>query len=94
MKKIIITSLFAVVTAVSLSAQAAEKEGKGKRGKPPAEAFEICVGQSENNSCSFSSERGDVTGVCKAPPRGEGELACVPERGNGSGERPERGTSS
>jgi len=92
MKNIIVTSLFALTTTVAFSAHAAEEE-KGQRGKPPTEAFEACASLSENASCSVSTQRGDITGTCKAPPRGEGDLACVPERGErgGQGERPSRG---
>ena len=89
MKNLIIASLLTLVTSISFSAQAQEG-GKGKR-TPPAEAFTACSGLSEGTSCSFSGDRGDVTGMCKAPREGEGELACAPERGGkGGGNRPER----
>lgn len=62
---------------------------EGGRGGPPAEAIEACADKAENDSCSFSSPRGDmVEGSCISPPRGEGSLACAP----GGGHRPPPGT--
>ncbi|WP_029407454.1 hypothetical protein [Thiomicrorhabdus sp. Milos-T2] len=53
-----------------------KKDGKGA--KPPAEAFTACESKSAGQSCTVTSSRGEMTGTCKAPPQGEGELACVP----------------
>ena len=82
-KKIIATSLLAILTTLSLSTVNAEQKRKGPPGggKPPVEAFEACSDKSEGDSCSFTGGRGDVSGMCKAPPHGEGELACAPEGG-------------
>lgn len=81
-KKIIATSLLAVLTTLALSTSAyAEKKRQGPRGKPPTEAFEACSDKSAGDSCSFSSSRGEASGTCKAPPRGDGPLACAPEGG-------------
>lgn len=81
--KIIASALLAVVTTLSVSSLSAEerKGGPGGGGKPPAEAFEACADKAAEESCSFSSQRGDMTGTCKTGPQGEGELACAPEGG-------------
>ncbi len=81
-KKIVVSSLLAMVASVALStANAAERKGPPRGGKPPAEAFEACADKSAADSCSFSGSRGDVTGTCITPPRGEDELVCAPEGG-------------
>jgi len=55
----------------------------GGRGGPPEEAIEACANKAENDTCSFSSPRGDmVEGSCLSPPRGKGALACAPEGGH------------
>lgn len=64
-------------------------QGKGQPGgAPPAEAMAACSGLAEQNSCSFTDQNGDHTGVCKLSP--ESQLACAPERGpnNGNGGQP------
>ena len=86
--KTIASTLFVVMAALSISAcssdnQRGGKRGGGSEGKPPAEAFEACASKSEGQSCTVSSSRGEMSGTCKAPPKGEGELACVP-----AGKRP------
>jgi len=51
-------------------------------GGPPQEAITACADLTEGAACSFSSPRGDsVEGTCKAPPQGEGSLACAPAGG-------------
>ncbi|GAA0404101.1 hypothetical protein GCM10009133_10940 [Cocleimonas flava] len=85
--KTIASTLFVVMAALSISACSSDNQRGGKRGgsggKPPAEAFEACASKSEGQSCTVSSSRGEMSGTCKAPPKGEGELACVP-----AGKRP------
>ena len=51
----------------------------GQRGGPPQEAFEACASLAEGAACSFTSPRGDMTGMCMTGPRGEAQLACAPE---------------
>ncbi len=60
---------------------------QGGRGGPPEEAIEACADKAANDTCSFSSPRGDmVEGSCLSPPGGrDGPLACAPE---GGGHRP------
>lgn len=78
--KIIAASLLTVITTFSLSAIHAEEQRKGPPGggKPSTEAFAACASLSENQSCSYTGNRGDATGTCKGPRQGEGALACVP----------------
>jgi len=62
MKKssIVLASLFIAFTATQAVA-----EDKGRRGPPP-EAFEVCEGQSEGASVSFTTPKGDsVEATCK-----------------------------
>ena len=49
------------------------------QGGPPQEAFTACENLSEGDACSASTPRGEMKGSCKAPPQGDGALACVPE---------------
>lgn len=85
-KKSVASTLFVLMATLSIAAcsgsgnhQGGKKGGKG--GKPPAEAFTACASKSEGQSCTVTSSRGEMSGTCKAPPRGEGELACVPAGG-------------
>ena len=81
-RKIIASSIFATVAALALSTSyAAERKGPPGGGKPPTEAFEACADKSSGDSCSFTGSRGDATGSCETPPRGEKELVCAPEGG-------------
>ena len=81
-KKIVASSLLTILGTVALStANAAERQGPPGGGKPPAEAFEACADKSASDSCSFSGKKGDVSGTCITPPRGEEELVCAPEGG-------------
>lgn len=84
--KTVASTLFVIMTALSIAACSADNQGGGKRGgdkggKPPAAAFEACASKTEGQSCTVSSPRGEMSGTCKAPPKGEGELACVPAGG-------------
>ena len=59
-------------------ANAEPGERDGRRGGPPQEAFDACVGLVEGDACSFSGDRGDAEGSCIVPPRGEETLVCAP----------------
>jgi len=78
--KPIASALFILITTLSITACSggANEHGGKKHGKPTAEAFSACKSKAEGQSCTVTSSRGEMTGTCKAPPRGEGELACVP----------------
>lgn len=71
-------------------AQSQNQPDQGQRGprggKMPEAALTACASLSEGASCSFETERGTVTGMCKAGPRGEAKLACVPEGGRPGGQ--------
>ena len=74
----------ALMLAASLSIPLAHAEpgGRdGRRGGPPQEAFDACVGKVEGDACSFSGDRGDAEGTCIVPPRGEEALVCAPADG-------------
>ncbi len=63
-------------------AQAQPKNGKRPQGPPP-EAFAACEAAQEGDACTFNGRGSDeLEGTCKAPPKGEGKLACVPEGGH------------
>ena len=82
--KAITSTVLAICATLSLSAltSVSANERKGPRGgKPPAEAIEACSTMSADDSCSFTLSNDEVTGTCKAPPHGEGELTCVPSGG-------------
>ena len=86
----------ALILAASLSIPAANAEpGKrdGRRGGPPQEAFDACVGLVEGDACGFSGDRGDAEGLCIVPPRGEEALVCAPSDG-GPGLERRRGRES
>lgn len=84
-RKIIARSVTLAVIAVSFlastSANAGSDNKSGKRRGPPPVAFEVCADQAEGASCSFEARRGDVTGTCIVPPRGDEALVCAPEGG-------------
>ena len=81
-KKIVVSSLLAIIATVALStASAADRQGPPGGGKPPIEAFEACANKSSGDSCTFSASRGDATGTCVTPPREDNELVCAPEGG-------------
>lgn len=85
-------SAFAVTVILStvLLPTIASAQENGQRRGPPPEAFEACANQAEAAACSFSGNRGDVTGTCMMPPQGESELICAPEGGRPEGGRPEK----
>lgn len=86
-KKLVVGTLLALSIALPLSSSIAA--GPGQRADrpdrpdaPPKEAIAACADLTEGAACSFSGSRGDVTGMCTAPPTGgEGPLACKPEGG-------------
>jgi len=48
----------------------------GQHPRPPPEAIDACKNSSSGAQCSFSTDRGSITGTCWAP---EGKpLACKP----------------
>lgn len=49
-------------------ANAQPDQRDGRRG-PPAEAIEVCAGQSEGDVCDFSTPRGDMEGTCRTTAR-------------------------
>ncbi|WOJ92841.1 hypothetical protein R0135_13750 [Congregibacter variabilis] len=81
---LLVTGMLAVAS-ISLPVAAQSDDGEerqqGKRRGPPPEAIEACADLSEGESCAFSGRRGDMTGVCFAPPKDDAELACAPEGG-------------
>lgn len=71
-----------LVFAVPLTGNA---QLSGPRGGPPQEAFDACASLTEGAACSFTSPRGDMTGLCMTGPRGEAQLACASEGRRRSG---------
>ena len=56
--------------------------GKSSRKGPPAEAFTACKSLSVGASCTVSTPRGEMTGSCTTPPKGNSSaLACTPAGG-------------
>jgi hypothetical protein len=49
---------------------------------PPPEALQACSGQAAGAACAFTHQGKDLTGACRAGPRGE-PLACAPAGGRG-----------
>lgn len=77
---VVIAAIAASVFASSL-AIGEEDEARQKRRGPPPEAIEACAELAEGSACAFTGRRGDMNGVCFAPPRDEAVLACAPEGG-------------
>ena len=74
----------ALILAASVSiplANAEPGERGARRGGPPQEAFEACVGKVEGDACSFSGRRGEAEGTCFIPPHDEEALVCAPADG-------------
>ena len=77
MKKILITLTSLAMAFMATQALAADDS----RGKPPAEAFEVCEGQSEGDTVSITSPEGDtVEATCKLM---RDKLVAMPEGGPG-----------
>lgn len=61
------------------------QQGMQRQGPPP-EAIVICVGKTEGTSCTFTTPRGTLSGMCGTSPKGD--FACRPSnapQGGGSG---------
>lgn len=68
------------ILSTALSPILANAQEKGqRRGPPPPEAIEACTSQVEAAACSFTGQRGDITGTCMVSPRGQDQLICAPE---------------
>lgn len=76
-KTVLIAGAGLIVSIPLASAEPGERNGP-RRGPPP-EAFEACVDKAEDDVCTFSGGRGEVSGQCIIPPRGEEALVCAPE---------------
>jgi hypothetical protein len=69
--------------AVSAGAQSTQKATVAGQEKPadgrtpPQEAIVACSGKAKQDSCTFTSPKGDETGVCKTT---QNQLACAPDR--------------
>lgn len=88
--RISFATVLTLILAVGLSGSLAiaEPGGRdGRRGGPPQEAFDACVGMVEGDACSFTGDRGDAEGSCIVPPRGEETLVCAPSDGGPGLER-------
>lgn len=72
---------FLISNALLGTAMANDSQRPDRRGPPP-EAIEACAALSENDTCTFSSPRGDAEGMCVVAPN-DGSLACKPEGGLG-----------
>ena len=70
---------FLVALFLATSAPAGSDKKSGKRRGPPPQAIEACAEQEEGGACTFTGRRGDVSGTCFVPPRGEHALVCAPE---------------
>ena len=79
--------LAALILALPLCAAAQFGPGGGSRGGrqggppgggPPQEAFDACRDRQTRESCSFSTPRGEMTGVCYNF-ADQGRMGCVPE---------------
>lgn len=54
-------------------------------GTPPAEAIAACNGKAEQDSCGFTDQNGEHTGVCKTNP--DNQFACAPDRDGQNGQQ-------
>ncbi|MAD15643.1 MAG: hypothetical protein CL579_06130 [Alteromonadaceae bacterium] len=74
-KMFIVASVFALS---SLTACAQEGRGQGGERRPPPEAFEACEGQSEGDSVSVETRRGDsMSATCQMI---DDTLVAVPDK--------------
>lgn len=86
------TALASLVLALCSAAAVAQPKPGGRspdaRGGPPAEALAACKALKADNSCSFTTDRGEAQGTCWAP---EGKpLACRPKDAPAPGSDAER----
>ncbi len=75
------TSLLLVLfLAASMSFAHAKK---GRKGKPPEEAFTACADQTNEAACSFQTTDGKtIEGQCAASRKDESLMVCKPDRGS------------
>ncbi len=67
------------------SAAAATGQGQvSDQPTPPAEAIAACTAKAEKDTCEFTWERGQETGVCETV---QSQLTCSPQRNTGAGEQ-------
>ena len=57
--------------------EAGAPSGSQGAGSPPQAAIVACSGSGSGSACSFTTQNGTLTGVCRMPP-GQTSLACVP----------------
>lgn len=70
--------------AASVIGSKQDNQGKGNPGvTPPQEAIDACSGKAEQQACSFTSPKGNETGVCKT---NQNIFACAPDRNNTFGQ--------
>lgn len=74
-------ALLTLLTASIISTSVSAQDNKGERRGPPPEAVEACANLNVEAACSFSGQRGEVSGQCMAAPRDASSLACMPEAG-------------
>lgn len=78
-KTVLIAAL--LFATISLANQNSNEGGDREMREPPAEAISICEGQSEGDSCSMTTPRGDtMEGTCKNTPDGK-YFVCMPSQG-------------
>jgi phosphatidylethanolamine-binding protein (PEBP) family uncharacterized protein len=69
-------------------ARAGMTDTSGQQGQPggipPTEAIAACTGKAAQAACSFTSPKGNETGVCEIV---QNQLACSPQRGPKDGEQ-------
>jgi hypothetical protein len=85
-----LTITVTLTTLIMMSAAQADapqgSSGAGQQQGPPREAIAACANSSSGAQCSFTNDRGSVSGTCWAP---EGKpLACKPAGNPPSGSTP------
>jgi len=75
---------------VSNAAFAGKGDKDRERRGPPPEALEACASLTVDQACSFTSPRGEVSGMCVVPKNDDSQLACKPERGKKRGSKKEQ----
>lgn len=56
------------------------------RPAPPQEAFDACQSKSKGTACIINAPRGQISGICRKPPR-EAQLLCIPKGHSGKKHR-------
>jgi len=83
-RPVILTTLLCVAGLRPAMSQPPGEPGQHRA--PPPEAIQACEGTSSGMQCSFTTDRGSMTGTCWAP---EGKpLACKPAGNPPSGSAP------